>query len=40
MCAIAIDQVLPKDDPLLRKRRENFWINSYQSVDFGANSRS
>ena len=40
MSAIAIEQVLPKDHPLLRKRREIFWINSYQSVDFGANSRS
>ena len=40
MCAIAIEQVLPKQDTLLRKRRENLWINLYQSVDFGANSRS
>ena len=40
MSAIAIEQVLPKDDTLLRKRRETHWINLYQSVDFGANSRS
>ena len=40
MLAIAIEQVLPKDDILLRKRRENHWINLYQAVDYGANSRS
>ena len=37
---IAIEQTLPKDDTLLRKRRENHWINLYQSVDFGENLRS
>ena len=40
MLAIAIEQVMPKNDTLLRKRRENHWINLYQSVDFGANLRS
>ena len=37
---IAIEQVMPKNDTLLRKRRETYWINMYQSVDFGGNSRS
>ena len=40
MSVIAIEQVLPKEDNLLRKRRETFWINKYQSVDYGANIRS
>ena len=33
MCAIAIEQVLPKQDTLLGKRRESLWINLYQSVE-------
>ena len=40
MIVIAIEQVLPKEDPLLRKTRESYWINQYQSVDHGANLRS
>ena len=40
MQAIGIEKVLPKDDILLRKRRENYWINLYQSVNYGANTRS
>ena len=40
MSAIAIEQVLPKNDTLLRKRRENYWINLYHAVDFGGNTRS
>ena len=40
LSAIAIEQVLPKNDTLLRRRRENHWINIYQSVNVGANSRS
>ena len=40
MSAIGIENVLPKEDNLLRKKRENHWINLYQSVIFGANSRS
>ena len=40
MSAIGIEQVLPKEDTLLRNTRETYWINLYQSVDFGANIRS
>ena len=40
MCIIGIEQVLPKEDALLRKTRESYWINLYQSIDFGGNSRS
>ena len=40
MSAIAIEKVLPKDDILLRKRIENYWISLYQSVIYGANTRS
>ena len=36
MIVIAIEQVLPKEDPLLRKKRESFWINQYLAVDHGA----
>ena len=40
MIVIAVEQVLPKEDTLLRKNRESYWINQYQSVDHGANLRS
>jgi hypothetical protein len=32
--------VLPTNDPFLRKRREKWWINKYQSVEYvsGADS--
>ena len=37
--AVAIEKVLPLNDDLLRKRRESMWINRYDSVSFGANTR-
>ena len=40
MIVIAIEQVLPKQDSLLRKTRETLWINNYQSIEHGANLRS
>ena len=40
MCTIAIESVLPKDDILLRKIKENYWINLYHAVEYGANLRS
>ena len=40
MSAIGIENVLPKDDILLRKHGETYWISLYQSTVFGANSRS
>ena len=34
-----IEQVLP-DDNHLRLRRETFWINKYEAIEFGANKKS
>ena len=34
---LAIERVLPRDDHLLRRRRERLWINKYDAIDFGAN---
>ena len=36
---IAIERVLPKGDSILRKKRESLWINRYDAVTFGANTR-
>ena len=38
--AIAIEKVLPENNNMLRKQREKLWINRYDSVQFGANSRA
>ena len=38
MLPTIIEQVRPSNDEALRLRRERFWINQYQSVEFGANS--
>ena len=40
MDPIIIEQVLPKENVHLRKRREKYWINKYQAADNGANKRS
>ena len=37
---IAIEEVLPKGDALLRKRRESLRISRYDSVMSGANTRN
>ena len=39
MTCIVIEQVIPANDPFLRKRREKYWINEYQSVEHGANTQ-
>ena len=36
---LAIERVLPKNDHMLRKCREKFWINEYQSSSYGGNTR-
>ena len=36
---IGIERVLPRDKTQLRKRRESHWINNYDSVSYGANTR-
>ena len=38
MLPVIIEQVNPKNDDFLRLRREEMWIRTYQSVEFGANS--
>ena len=40
MAPVIIEQVLPKENVHLRKRREKHWINKYQAADNGANKRS
>ena len=37
---IGIERVLPKGNDFLRKVRESFWINEYDSITYGANTRS
>ena len=37
--AVAIEKVLPVNDHLRRKRRESMWINRYDSISFGANTK-
>ena len=39
MLPTIIEQVLPLNDPFLRSRREKYWINKYQAIDYGANKR-
>ena len=36
---VAIERVLPVGNTQLRKRRESYWINKYEAVRFGANTR-
>ena len=36
---IGIERVLPRGNDLLRKARESYWINEYDSVSYGANTR-
>ena len=38
MC-MAIEQVKPMEDPEILDIRESLWIESYDSVSFGANQR-
>jgi hypothetical protein len=37
--AIAFEKVFRKDQPIFRKERESYWINKYQAIEHGANSR-
>ena len=39
LVAVAIEKVMPTGDHELRKCREKYWINNYDSVHFGGNSR-
>ena len=39
MVPSVIEQVQPSSNNFLRTRREKYWINKYQALDFGANRR-
>ena len=39
MSIIGIESVFPKNCTLLRRRRERFWIKTYNSVHTGANTK-
>ena len=39
LIAIAYERVLPGGDDALLERRESMWINTYDSIQFGANTR-
>ena len=36
---IGIERVLPRGDDILRKTREEYWINQYESCTFGNNKK-
>ena len=40
MLPVIIEQVQPNNDNFLRLRREKYWINTYESVEFGGNRHS
>ena len=40
MLAVVIEKVNPKNDEFLRLKREEFWIRTYQAVDYGENKYS
>ena len=33
------EKVFRKEQPIFRKERESYWINKYQAIEHGANSR-
>ena len=37
MAVIGIERVLPRGEPKIRKIRESYWINQYESCTFGNN---
>ena len=39
LIAVAIEKVVPEGDTILRRKRESYWIEAYDAVSFGANSR-
>ena len=39
MLAVAIEEVIPKNDIRILEQREKYWIMKYEAVEFGANSR-
>ena len=39
MKVTGIERVLPKNNDNIRKIRESFWINRYESATFGLNKK-
>ena len=39
MIPFAIEEVIPKNNPMLRKQREKVWLRNYDALNQGANSR-
>ena len=39
MVAIAFEKVRPSNEPMIRKQREKYWIQQYDAVCHGANTR-
>ena len=39
MLPMIIEHVQPSNDSFLRSRREKYWINKYQAIDYGVNKR-
>ena len=39
MIPFAIEEVIPKNDPMLRKQREKVWLRNYDALNQGANTR-
>ena len=35
-----LEQVYPKNDPFVLDLREKYWINKYQSLEYGANRKT
>ena len=39
MVPTILEQVYPKNDEFLRLTREKNWINNYQAIDYGSNTK-
>ena len=39
LVVVGIERVLPRGDDMLRKTREAYWINQYESTTFGNNRK-
>ena len=39
MVPTILEQVYPKNDEFLRLTREKYWINNYQAIDYGSNTK-
>ena len=39
MVPYVIEEVIPKNDPMLRRQREKVWLRNYDALNQGANTR-